>query len=301
MHMEGNRTTSVPDEGPRRTLSSCEAARDRPDYALGHSEEELDRLSLQAGMLEPFTRALFADAGIGPGMRVLDVGCGGGDVSLLAAEIVGPRGEVVGIDKAEAAVERARSRARSRNLSHVTFLLHDIANHAELDFDRPFDAIVGRFVLGHLPDPVDVLCWLSRFVRPGGVIAFQDTDLAGARSLPEGPLAARCLQWLGAALDAAGIDTRMGMKLHHVFLAAGLPAPSLCLGGLMGAGPSFVGYAWLATTLQSLLPVMERFGIATAREVDVDTLADRLSREFAENIGVMVIPESIGAWSRLPA
>ena len=69
-----------------------------PIYAFGHAQRELDRLSLQARILEPYTRRLFVDAGISTGMRVLDVGCGSGDVSMLAGEIVGPSGQVVGVD-----------------------------------------------------------------------------------------------------------------------------------------------------------------------------------------------------------
>jgi ubiquinone/menaquinone biosynthesis C-methylase UbiE len=68
-------------------------------YAPGHSARELDRLSVQARMYEPFTRQLFREAGLLPGMRVLDVGCGSGDVTLLAGELVGPTGAVVGIDE----------------------------------------------------------------------------------------------------------------------------------------------------------------------------------------------------------
>ena len=59
-----------------------------PHYALGHSDRELDRLSRQAQAFEPFTRQLLAEAGIQPGMRVLDAGCGSGDVSFLAAGMV---------------------------------------------------------------------------------------------------------------------------------------------------------------------------------------------------------------------
>ena len=63
-----------------------EALARQPTYALGHSEQELDRLSRQAEIFEPFTRQLLQQAGISRGMRVLDVGCGSGDVTFLASE-----------------------------------------------------------------------------------------------------------------------------------------------------------------------------------------------------------------------
>src|SRR5215471_4073835 len=121
-----------------------QTASQQTTYALGHSEEELDRLSRQAQAFEPFTRKLFQQAGITTGMRVLDVGCGSGDVAFLAADLVGPTGEVIAADRAAAAVQRATARAEARNLRHVKFLEGD---PAEMQFDRPFDAVVGRLVL----------------------------------------------------------------------------------------------------------------------------------------------------------
>ena len=71
----------------------------RSTYALPATDRERQRLMSQAEMVRPITRRLFVDAGIGPGMRVLDLGCGVGDVSLLLADLVGPTGEVVGVDR----------------------------------------------------------------------------------------------------------------------------------------------------------------------------------------------------------
>ena len=70
-----------------------------PAYALGHSDRELDRLSAQARLIDPVTRRFFHDAGIVPGMHVLDVGRGAGDVAFLVADLVGESGEVIGVDR----------------------------------------------------------------------------------------------------------------------------------------------------------------------------------------------------------
>jgi cyclopropane fatty-acyl-phospholipid synthase-like methyltransferase len=96
-----------------------ETATQQSTYALGHSEQELERLSRQAQAFEPFTRQLLQQAGINRGMRVLDVGCGSGDVAFLAADLVGPTGEVIGADRAAAAAQRATARAQSRDLRNV--------------------------------------------------------------------------------------------------------------------------------------------------------------------------------------
>src|SRR5436853_1409531 len=111
------------------------------NYALGHSEQELERLSHQGQAFAPFTSHLFEQAGIGPGMRILDVGSGAGDVSFLAAELGGPGGEVVGVDREVAAVEWAVARAQDQRMSDVKFFEGD---PAVMDFDQQFDAVVGR-------------------------------------------------------------------------------------------------------------------------------------------------------------
>jgi len=118
-------------------------------------------------------------------------------------------------------------------------------------------------------------------------------------ALPEGTLFASGGRCILTTFAAAGAETRMGLKLHSAFIDAGLPAPSMRLEGEIGAGPDFFGYAMLADVIRSLLPLMEKFGIATAKEIDIDSLADRLAEEFTMSRGSLVIPEFIGAWARL--
>src|SRR5437870_951362 len=90
-------------------------------YVLGHSDRELARLQVQARLIGPITRGFMRDSGIAPGMRVLDVGSGAGDVAFIAAEIVGLYGEVLGVDRDAAAIDTARQRAIAVGASNVTF------------------------------------------------------------------------------------------------------------------------------------------------------------------------------------
>ena len=90
-------------------------------YVLGHAAEELDRLARQARLIEPITRRIFLDAGLRGGMRVLDVGCGAGDVSFLVAGIVGSSGSVVGCDRSDDAIRAATARAKQAGMHNVTF------------------------------------------------------------------------------------------------------------------------------------------------------------------------------------
>src|SRR5215470_12821347 len=99
-----------------------EIATNPSDYVMGHNDRERGRLSAQATILAPITEQLLRRAGVGAGMRIVDFGCGVGDVSMIAARLVGARGEVTGIDIDEAALSIARQRALEHGLPNITFL-----------------------------------------------------------------------------------------------------------------------------------------------------------------------------------
>lgn len=264
-------------------------------YALGHSEHELRRLSRQGHAFEPFTRQLFEEAGISQGMRVLDVGCGSGDVAFLAANLVGHSGEVVGGDRERKAVDWASARAHSQGITNVKFVEGD---PAEMEFDQQFDAIVGRLVLMYYPDPVDAIRKLIRHVRPEGLIVFQEIDLANARSLPVAPLYERSITWIKQTLSASGARIHLGSELYPVFLAAGLPGPSMRMDALIGGGPQCPVYEIVSELVQSLLPIMEKLKIASPAEVGMSTLAQRMRDEVIALKGVVLSAGFVGAWSR---
>jgi SAM-dependent methyltransferase len=268
-----------------------------PGYVLGHSDFELERLRSQAAAIDPITREIFRDAGIGPGMRVLDVGSGVGDVAFLAAEAVGERGEVLGADRSATALGIAKARAKERGLRHVTFVEGELL---DLEFDGPFDAVTGRYVLMFQPDPVALLRKLAGYVRPGGVIVFHEIDWDAARSFPVSPVHDRLCRWLIETVKRSGAEVRMGARLPAAFEAAGLPWPSMRLGAVIGGGANAAGEVRLLTDLaRTLLPEMERLGVATAAEVGLETLADRMLEEAIDCGSVLIGRSEIGAWTRV--
>lgn len=269
---------------------------DRAGYALGHSEREMGRLSAQAGVAEPFTRRLLQQAGLSPGMRVLDVGSGSGDVAFLCASLVGPAGEVFGMDTVPAAVETARERGRNAGFGNLTFAVGDAA---EMPFERPFDAVVGRLVLMHQHDPAAMLRKLSRLLRAGGIIAFQEYDVSGGRSFPLSPAYEQCLEWAKAVFAATGTDWQMGPKLYATFVKAGLPPPAMSLDAAVGAGVDNPVASIMSEVIRSLLPALVKCGIATEAQVGIDSLRDRMQQEILAADGVLISPSLIGAWTKL--
>src|SRR5262249_6924411 len=220
-------------------------------YVLGRSEAETRRLILQHQIYGPITRRLFEAAGIGAGMRGLDVGTAAGDVALLVADLVGPRGSVRGIDTNPAILDTARMRADAAGWRNISFEVGDLMEIAPDDW---FDAIVGRWILMYVPDPATALRKLSMHLRPGGVIVFQENDFGyPPTSFPPSELSDQLLRWSVPPPGAAtgGPDTRMGAKLFGAYLDAGLPAPELRLEAPIGGGVDWPGYEYVAETMRS--------------------------------------------------
>lgn len=262
-------------------------------YVLGHSYRELDRLAVQARLIEPITRRFFSASGITRGMRVLDVGSGIGDVAFLAAELVGDVGEVIGVERVPAALRVARQRANALAQSNVTFLDGD---PADLVFDRPFDAIVGRYILLFQPDPASWMSGLLRHLAPGGVVVFQEPEWARAYSAPHVPSWHRCCRLLVEGFTASGADTEMGAKLPAVYTAAGLPAPKLAMETVIGAGAGSAEQVHFTTdVVVTLLPELERLGLVAPGEIDPTTLADRVLADITACGSVFVGRSEIAA------
>jgi ubiquinone/menaquinone biosynthesis C-methylase UbiE len=267
-------------------------------YALGRSAAETERLIRQAQIYGPISRHFFEAAGITAGMKVLDVGSGAGDVALLLADLVGPRGSVVGVEMNPTILQTARARVRAAGWLNVTFLEGDVD---DVGLDDDFDAVVGRWILMYLPDPDAVLRRLLGRLRTGGVVAFQENDFTyPPTAFPPAPLHEQVKRWTTPPPGSPGPDQQMGSKLYRTYLDAGLRTPQLRLEAPIGGGEDWPGYAYVADTIRSLLPMLEQVGPVSAEEVDVDTLADRLRAEVVGGHGVQMLPIVVGAWARKP-
>ena len=243
------------------------------DYSLGHSDAELQRLTWQAEVLRPYTERLLRMAGIEPGMRVLDVGCGMGDVTMLAAGLVGPSGSVIGIDRSERPLAAAARRAESAQLPWVQF------HHAPLERfpgPAPFDAVIGRYVVIHQADPASFLREAWGHVAVGGVLALHEMNVARPAAIsPEVPLWQRADGWARRALSSVSPSMGAGSRLIELFSAAGLPEPELRCEVPVGGGKDSDLYKYMADTTRSLLPLLGGLGVP-AEVVGIDTLEDRL-------------------------
>lgn len=151
--------------------------------------EEERRLIALGGLSEPNTERVFRQAGLGAGMRVLDLGAGAGDVALLVARLVGPQGSVLGVERSAEAVARAQRRIAQAGCDNVSFVQGDVSALDEvLDVGEIFDAVVGRAVLMYLSDPAVVLRASAQWLRPGGLLCFREPDMTYDWVPPPSPL-----------------------------------------------------------------------------------------------------------------
>jgi SAM-dependent methyltransferase len=265
-------------------------------YVLGHADVEVRRLLLQGRLYDSYTEHALRLAGLRPGMRVLDVGSGPGDVSFVAARLVGPTGSVLGVDAAPAMVELARTRAAEKGLSTVRFAQAAID---EIALDEPVDAVIGRLILMHLPDPAATLRQLASLVRAGGVIAFSENDITATRSIPDMPLFERVTAGIVRGFEAIGLSPRFGTTLHTVFADAGLGAPRLTLGTPIGTAADTDMLAYAAEAWRLTLPFARQAGFATDGLTDIDEFVPRLRQEALAADALMTMPSIITAWAEV--
>jgi ubiquinone/menaquinone biosynthesis C-methylase UbiE len=258
--------------------------------------DEATRLARQGHFFSRFTRRFLEAAGITPGMKVLDVGSGAGDVALLVAELVGPQGTVTGVDLNASSLQVARQRIQAAGLSTVSFREGDIATVA---FDEEYDAVVGRFVLIYVQDKAALLRRLVEHLRPGGIVGFQEPyfSLTGT-TVPPAPLYTQASTWNIETFRRAGLDTDIGVKLYRLLLDAGLPDPEMDVTISVGGGPHWAGYENMADVARALLPLMSKLGVTTAQELDIETLERRLREEVVKQRGVAMGIGLMSAWAR---
>ena len=262
-------------------------------YVLGHSEEELQRLQLQARCLENLTYRLITECGIKPGMRVLDFGTGAGDVALLVAQTVGPSGRVVGVDHDERSVRLSQQRATAAGLRNATFA---VGGDKSLARHGPFDAAIGRLVLVQQPDAGATVRRIAGVVKPGGVVAFLEwSGFDESQTPPQRKLIIALCRSIGrlmVALPSKDIADRFA----PCFLDAGLGEPRIFREAPVVGSPEMFLH-WGVATYKAFLPTMERLGIVDPAIGDPETLIERLLAEARDHSGQFVTPIFAGAWA----
>jgi SAM-dependent methyltransferase len=246
------------------------------NYVMGRSDRERRRLALQEVIFRPFTERLLHAAGIASGMHVLDVGCGVGDATLLAADLVGRSGSVTAVDVDPNALQTLRQRADAQGISNIAYVQTDVCAFRP---GRLFDAVVGRLILMHTGDPLAVLKHCYGLLQPRGLAVFQELDFQCLTpSYPDTPLRDRAFGVMSGCF-AEAVHANMGSRLFHLFTEAGFAHPN-CRGEFpVEGGPDSPYYQMVAETVRVILPRAEALNVPGAAGIDIDTLEHRLRKE----------------------
>jgi|SRR5271166_772750 len=272
---------------------------DDTDYAFGRTQGEYERLIEQAELMRPLTERMLLAAGIGRGMHVLDVGCGVGDVSFLAAGLVGPEGSVTGIDLDAEALKLAEHRRITQGITNVEFGESDARSVVP---KRPFDAAVGRHVLQFMSDPTEALRQIADRVLPAGIVAFQEADwrvtIAPAMNQP---VLAHLQDLFARTFERSGVRMEIGTELYSRMRDAGLePDPKPLAEIPVHIGNGEVAYRRWMLFARSVLPKMVEYGIATEKDirqiVDYELREELVRHHSFAPLGWLMIAQ----WARKP-
>jgi SAM-dependent methyltransferase len=262
-------------------------------YVLATGEAADYRLRLLHGLYGPGTRRLLLGAGLRPGMRVADVGCGVGLVTALLAQLVGPEGDVVGIDCSGAQLAQARERLASGD-TNARFV--EASATATGLPPGSFDLVYCRFLLLHLPEPERALGEMRSLLKPEGILVCEDGDLTSAGSEPPSALAAFADLW-GRLGPKRGVDYTLGRRLFQMVLAAGFPAPAITFNQPVVARGEHKRF--LELSVAEAGPAFIDAGLITAGALD-RTLAE-MRRLSADGTVLAVMPRMAQVWARKPA
>src|SRR3954447_5254096 len=263
-------------------------------YVIAGGERGFHRLAVLARLWEPTTLALFADLGIGPGMRCLDLGCGGGAVTLAMARLVGPDGHATGMDMDEVKLALGRETAAAQGLANVTLTTRNV-----YDFHEPasYDLVYCRFLLQHLTRPVEVVAAMWEAVRPGGVLVVEDADFDGQFCEPPNDGFDFWVEKYQQVLIRRGGDPHIGRKVPGYFREVGVPEPSVAIKQrleLSGEGKSMPH----STTDATADAILEK-GLATREQIDA-ALAS-LEALASDEVSVVASPRTVQVWARRTA
>jgi SAM-dependent methyltransferase len=261
------------------------------DYVLRGGRQGADRLRILNRVKWPTTEPLLEAAGLRAGMRCLDVGCGGGDVTLKMAALVGTEGHVVGVDRDPSILQLARQEAEDRGLP-VTFRRLEAE---ELSEESAYDLVFSRYLLSHLSRPQRILEAMVRAVRPGGRLVLEDVYFPGHVCYPPSAALDRFVElYQAVARTNEGGDAAIGVRLLGMALEAGLDEVRVGL-----VVPTFrEGEGKLVTqiTMEHIREAVVGAGLATHSEVD--DIVDELGRLAEDDRTLMSMAPTFQVWGR---
>jgi ubiquinone/menaquinone biosynthesis C-methylase UbiE len=260
-------------------------------YSIRGGQAGRERLRLLSRVMGESTRALLRAVNPQLGSAWLDVGCGGGDVSVDLAHRVGPQGRVVGLDIDAVKLAMARAEAAARGLKQIDYRQGDARHGLPAE---PFDGLYARFLLSHLPDAPGVLRGFHGQLRPGGWLVLEDIDASGHVAWPPHPAIDCYRRWLVETLRLRGGDANIGQRLAVLLQQAGFDAVQVRVVqpvALQGEAKQLA-----AATIAAMTESICELGLAT--QAEVQTAVQTLQNLADDPHTLMGTPRVFQVWGR---
>jgi SAM-dependent methyltransferase len=259
-------------------------------YAIEGGKEGKRRLDMLAEVMRPTTSRLLKEVGVEHGQTCLDVGCGGGHVTLDLAEMVGPTGRVIGVDFDDSILELARRDVKASGMNNILFQETD-ARSVE---GGPFDLIYARFLLSHVERPAELLDHLARLLVEGGAMVVEDIDFSGCFCYPGDPAYDRFVDLYVAAVEAGGGDAKLGKRLPALVRGTALHDVRWNVFQLVLAEGSSKQIQ--AVTMEKIGPGLLRNGLATKAEIQ--EIVHSMQAFAADPDTLVATPRMVQVWGR---
>ena len=262
-------------------------------YVIRGGTEGRERLRILSRVMHASSMALLDRLGPRDGLACLDVGCGGGDVTLELAQRVAPHGKAVGVDIDQEKLEIARHEAQQQGVVSVAFQLSDIRETSTV---AEFDIVYSRFLLTHLCDPVSIVRALYAQLLPGGRIAVEDIDFSGYFTYPKSEAFGRYHELYCATVSRRGGDPNIGPQLPQLLRRCGFEHVGVSIVQPVGTE----GEAKLINpiTMENIADAVLADGLATREEID--GVVRELYQFAADPNTVAGMPRVVQSWGRRP-
>jgi ubiquinone/menaquinone biosynthesis C-methylase UbiE len=264
-------------------------------YPIERRPGEIERLRAQAAAIALDAGAMLDRIGVGPGWWCLDVGCGPGGILELLGARVGPTGRAVGLDADPVLLGAARDWTRAHGLTDVGLVASDAYRPGVRR--EAFDLVHVRFLASTAGRGEELIQGALALVKPGGVLAFQEPDIETLNCYPAHPAWDRLKQWLQAAFESTGGDTRIGQRLYRLLRRAGLEK--------VRYRPFLIGVTrgepmtdYLPATVESIRATL--LGAALAGEAELDAVLAACRSHLAHPDTVFTTFLVVQAWGRKP-
>jgi 2-polyprenyl-3-methyl-5-hydroxy-6-metoxy-1,4-benzoquinol methylase len=263
------------------------------NYIISGGKDGKSRLDVLSRVLCNSTKSLLTAHGLGEGVSFLDVGCGGGNVTLMAAAVAGRKGQATGIDLDSKVLELARQDAETAGATNVRY--HELSA-CDMTWKDWFDMAYSRFLLSHLQRPAEVLQNMVESVKPGGSIVIEDIYFSGHFCYPACDAFSDYVRYYKQAAVNNGQNADIGPSLYGMFLDAGITDTGFDV--ILPAFHSGEGkwMAWL--TLDRIKDTLAEQGIATADEVA--NMLQRLEAFTGDEHTVISMPAIFRVWGTRP-